>query len=399
MADHSNFLIIGTSAAAIGAVNKLVRLVPDASITMISNERELPYNKCFLADYVAGSKTESHLYTRPREFFAQHGVAVHLGTTVTQLLPTERVVVCADRRRFLYDKLLLTLGSRPIVPSLPGSEGVTGVLPFYNFADAQTVLAGIDDQYLRRAVVIGAGLTGLECADALQLRGVRVSVVDLAPRVLPRLVDSTAAALIEQHMRERGVDWYPRTTVEQVLSCDGQVAGVKLSSGQKLSTDFVLIAVGMRPNSQLARDAGLAMVQSGCVEVDEFLRTSDDATWAAGDVIEVTDQLTGERVPSCMWADAMLQGAISAQNMAGTVRSYPGVTVTSSSEFFGMPFAACGPVRDPGPELCAERRASVGAYELVLRTKTGAVGGFLLIGGTNGRLPQLRRAVMTGQAL
>ena len=268
-------------------------------------------------------------------------------------------------------------------------DGILSHVQFiHDFADAQKILNFVEQQNAKRAVVIGAGLTGLECADALARLGLQVSVVERADQVLSKHVDKVGAQKIEGLMRDFGVDFYGD---QEVIGIDDNT--VQLKSGKILPADMIVVAVGVRPN-KIEVKSGEFEGLGGYLKVDECLLTNLPDVWAAGDMIVAPDILTGQLSPSCSWPDAMMQGNIAAQNMVGRERKYPGILSIANSHFFGQDFISCGNLE--GENSLQGDFAS--SYQKCITDGDGLVSGFVLVGDIS-KYPALRRAILTKQPI
>ena len=382
-------VIIGTSAAGISAAQKLRQLDAACEIICISDEAELPYNKCHLADYVAGSKQEAQLSTLTAESAKQKNIALHLGTRVASLQPSAKSITLSDGQKISYDSLLLALGSSPIMPNISGIS-LTGVFAFHSLHDIAHIQKFCDQNSVQNVVVIGAGLTGLECADAFAARGLRVTVVERQEHVLPAFINAPAAELIHQKMAAHNIGLHTNQSVVEIVG-DSVARGVRLSDGSVLEADMVVVAIGVRGNAQLVREAGIVCEEQG-IAINHHMQTSDPSIFAAGDICMVKDLLSGVLVPSRTWPDAMFQGLMAAYAMSGQAREYPGMNVVISSHFFDIKFASCGPVLKQPVECDRVERTGDDYYHLYL-VANGRLKGFLLVGNT-ALLPKLRQAVM-----
>jgi NAD(P)H-nitrite reductase large subunit len=389
-----SYVIIGASAAGISAINTLRRLDPDANITCITDEPETPYNKCFLADYLAGSKTQEQLHI----FTAAHAQEkkVHLiqGMHVVSLIAEHKQIQLADGRLIAYDALFIGTGTRPVVPTVYGISSEC-VFNFHGMAHARDLLDFIKNHLPKRAIVLGAGLSGLECADALSNYGIKVFVVEQQDVVLSRLVDQSGGDYIAAAMQRAGVYLSLGTVVQEVVTSDEGVE-VVLSSGYTLAADLLVCALGAKPNSAFVATAGATM-QQAWIQVDDTMKTSLPTVYAGGDVVVVQDQLSGSLVPSCTWSDAMHQGMVAAHNMVGQQKSYPGVMTVTSSAFFGIKFASCGAVAKPLPVHEIVRQSHEHEYKLFL-LEDAYLRGFLLVGASI-NLNAYRRMVLTRQEI
>lgn len=389
-----HYIIIGTAAAGIGAAHKLRQLDPHGRITCISNEKETPYNKCFLADYVLGLKKEEQVFTLNHAIAQQKNITLMLGTRVMRIDRERKALVCADGTELYYDALLIGTGTSPFIPPIPGIGECAGIFTFHNLRDAHALLDWIKKCTVRHAVIIGAGLSGLECADALRAHGIRSHIVEAQDRVLPAFLDAAASNFLQTHMHAHNVDVTCGARVQKIIHANGRVAGVQLSDGTVLPADMVICAAGLRPNLDLAKESGLALVGAG-ISVNEHMQTNDPAIYAAGDVVMVPDQLTGNLVQSSTWPDAMLQGMIAACAMTGNHKPYPGICQVISSSFFGLNFATAGTMYAGDVDCILQRDAS---FYHAFATQDALLVGFLLLGNTQ-RLAELRRKLLTRQAL
>lgn len=382
-------LIIGTSAAGISAANKLRQLDPACEIICVSDEVELPYNKCYLADYLAGLKQEQQVFTLTEAQAEQKNFQLLLNKRVAAIHASEKRITLSDGQHIAYDSLMIGVGASPVVPTLPGAT-LAGVFTFHRLRDMQAIQAYIQHNKVKKVVVVGAGLTGLECADALVVCGLQVAVIERAPQLLHSLVDDAASQFIEGRMRQAGVALNLASSVQEVVG-DLRVSAVRLADGSVHDADMVIFAVGVRSNVELAQATGIKCTAAG-ITIDTHMQTNLPGIFAAGDVCAVRDLLTGHIVPSRTWPDAMFQGMMAAHAMALAPKPYAGVTMVISSHFFDVKFVTCGSVINPPA-----------AYEVVVRTgddyyhkyliENGFLKGFLLVGNTS-ILAKLRPALM-----
>ena len=262
---------------------------------------------------------------------------------VVRIHPEKKVVEVRDLRtdkiyEESYDALLLATGSSPIVPNLPGVSGER-VFTLWNIPDTDRVYNFIEKEKPRRAVVVGGGFIGLEMAENMHLRGIEVTVVEKADQVMAPL-DPDMAKFIENELVDQGVRLYVGEGLAAV-SADGRT--VTLDSGRTIETDMVLLSIGVRPNSQLAKDAGLELNARGGIVVDEYMRTSDPDIYAVGDAVEVEDFNTGGRTMVPLAGPANKQGRIVAANLLGQQPEvYTGTQGTSVARIFDLTCAATG---------------------------------------------------------
>ncbi len=285
-------------------------------------------------------------------------------------------MACSDGSTFSYDKLLLATGGRPIDLDLPGAGG-EGVHHFTTLADAETLLKVTD--VARRAVVVGAGLIALKSAEALLMRGLDVTLV-VRSRIMRSYFDEQAGGLLLKHLEAKGLRFMQGAAPETVSRDEkGRVTGVKTSQGEA-PADLVIMAAGVRPETELAEKAGLA-VNRGIV-ANEMLQTSDPDIYAAGDCAEARDMLTGEQQVLPIWPKAYSQGLYAGRNMAGAETPHPGGLPMNSISYYGLPTISVGVVNPPESteyEVDSWLDEEEGRYrKLVL--KDDKLVGFVLIG-------------------
>jgi NADPH-dependent 2,4-dienoyl-CoA reductase/sulfur reductase-like enzyme len=337
------YVIIGAAAAGLGAINKLRMLDPQAEIICLTDEKENPYNKCLLADYMTDQPTSSKIIMMTADQALQKKVDLRLNTRVSAIIPEKKNVLLQSGQAIHYDVLLVATGSSPRKLAIKGIETKHGIFTFHTLRDIHTIKAYIKDHSVQQAVIIGAGLSGLECADALTQLNITVTVIEKSAHVLSTQLAMPAARVIESAIKAAHVELCTNNTVTQITSHNDYVTGVVLEDGRHICAQMVIVAAGLLPNSDIAQQAGIT-TQNGSILVNGYLQTNIADIYAAGDVILIKDPITGELVPSCTWPDAMMQGMIAACNMAGQNKSYTPQPIMTSSAFFGLKFAACGQV-------------------------------------------------------
>jgi NAD(P)H-nitrite reductase large subunit len=384
------YLLIGASAASIGALNALLRLDPHGQITIISAESELPYNKCLLADYMGGTIEAERLSIAATN---QVQCTWVLGQKVTSINSATKQVVTDSGSYYSYDELFLGMGSSPWMPEIPGIKSA-GIFTFHTHADTKNILLFVKERAVKKVTVIGAGLSGLEAADALLKHNLTITIIEKNEQVLPWILSKDSAAFLHKKIQEHGVQLVCNQSVIKFTESEGIVTGVHLDNGSVIPTDLVIVATGLRPNISLCGKAGITLGRYGVV-VNEFLQTSTPHIYAGGDLIEVKNLLTGSLMRSCLWPDAMQQGMLAAHAMAGKPRAYHGANIITSSAFFGVKFAQAGILERHDSSLSLHRTQGVDfchTYAL----KDGILGGFEVV-GTRHNLGDLRRFLLTKQ--
>lgn len=388
------YVIIGAAAAGLGAINKLRMLDPQAEVVCLTDEKENPYNKCLLADYMIDQPTSSKIIMMTPEQAEQKKVDLRLNTRVSAIIPEEKKVLLQSGHQLSYDALLVATGSSPRKLAIRGIETGNGIFTFHTLRDIHTIKSYIKDHSVEQAVVIGAGLSGLECADALTQLKVKVTVVEKSSHVLSTQLAMPAARVIESAMKVAHVALYTNTTVTQITSHNDYVTGVILEGDHQISAQMVIIAAGLVPNSSIAQQAGIT-TQNGNIVVNDYLQTNIMDIYAAGDVILIKDHLSGELVPSCTWPDAMMQGMIAATNMVGQSKQYTPQPIMTSSAFFGLKFASCGTTQLKSSSAWTVRSNENLSAAFAL-SPAGCLQGFNVV-GARVDFATLRRLVLTQQ--
>ncbi|MGD1997678.1 MAG: FAD-dependent oxidoreductase [Candidatus Dependentiae bacterium] len=396
-------LIIGSSAAGMGVCTKLRALAPDDDITCLTASAEMPYNTCLLADYLADGKHPKGIWTKPQSFFGTKNITLQRSTRVMEIDHRNQRVRDQHGNSHAYDTLFLGLGTQPITlpterPIVdPQQAGMAGrrLFTFHTLSDT----TALDDllrntQQLKTALVIGAGLSGVECADALVERGLQVTLIEGSTHLLPTLVNAQGSAAIELLLKKYGVTFIPKQRVAHIMvNTDGAACGAALSDGTQLHADLVVQAIGARANTSLVEAVGGEIACDG-VLVNEFFQTSIDNIYAGGDVATMTSVLDDQLQRSGTWPDAMQHGMLAGRAISGdTSKPYPGLAVILSSKFFGTQFVSCGPVVNTPPSYkVIERGESDWYHKFVL--DGDVLKGFLMV-GTLDNIGALRRAVVT----
>lgn len=377
-------VVIGNSAAGVRGAETLRSLDPEAEITIISEESTPAYSRCILPDYLAGTRDEESLRIRPRDFYSQNRIKTLFGKRAAAIDAEKRSVVLADNSAVPYDKLLIATGASSVMPSLPGVSG-KNVFSLRNLADAKAILTA--SSKAQRVVVVGAGFVGLETAYALSTRGMEVVVVEKMPRILGLQLDCYASEIIRKDMEKAGIQFILGRGIKEIRHSGfwGRLLGqpskqVILEDGEVLKADFVVIAVGTRTNLDVVRGTGM-VINRGIV-VNEYMETSIPDIYAAGDVAETKDIVTGSVGLTPIWPNASTQGRIAAYNMTGSTRTYGGlIGLQNSVEFREVPAIAMGLSQSAGDEfeIFQDYRPEQNRYKKIV-LKDNILVGMILVG-------------------
>ncbi|MBL7134638.1 MAG: FAD-dependent oxidoreductase [Phycisphaerae bacterium] len=343
MAGPMKVVIVGGVAAGPKAAAKIIRLMPDAEVTILEKGRFLSYAGCGLPYYVSGViKEQEELMSTPvgvvRDpvFFQKvKNVRVLNQTEAMEIDRTAKRVRAKDLESgkgswLEYDKLVLATGGRPVVPAIPKVE-LDNIFTLHGVDDVEGIKAALAEGKARDVVIVGGGLIGVEVTEALVSRGCRATIVEMLPQTLS-ILDWEMARLVEQHMESHGVRVLTGTKVE-AFEGSGKVSGARTDKG-RLPADMVIMAVGVRPNVDLARAADLEIGSTGAIKVDQQMCTSDPDIYSAGDCVECTDLVTGRACYVPLGSTANKQGRVAAINICGGTDSFPGVLGSTICKVF-----------------------------------------------------------------
>ena len=335
-------LIIGGVAAGATAAARARRLSETAEITLVDRGPYVSFANCGLPYFLSGDiqKRSALLLRTPEGFEGRYRVQVRLDTEALEIdREGKRVRVRGPEGEawMAYDKLILAQGSNPIVPPLPGAT-LPHAFKLWTVPDMDRLQRFLNEGQAKTAVVAGGGFIGLEMAEAFHTRGLSVTVVELASQVMT-VVDHEFGSMVKDHLVQHGI---AVETGVGLKSVSANPKEVELSDGRRIPADLVLFSVGVRPELTLAKEAGLMLGESGGVLVDEFLRTSDPAVFAAGDMIEVTQKVSGRKVRIPLAGPANRQGRIAATNALGGVMKYRGALGSSIVKVLDTTAASTG---------------------------------------------------------
>ena len=359
------YVIIGGSAAAIGCIEGVRSVDKTGEIILITGETEWNYSRPLISYLLEGKTTRDKMWCRPDSFFTRNGVTVKAGVLATALDAGDRTVRLSTGERLAYDRLLAATGSRPFVPPIPGLETVERTFCFQTLSDASALAEALRPE--SRVLILGAGLTGVKCAEGIRGLCAQIAIADLAPRVLPAVLDDTAAAMVQARMEEKGVRFYLN---DSAAAFRGNTA--RLQSGTELEFDVLVTAVGVRPNTQLVADAGGAVDRG--ILVDGRCATTLPDVYAAGDCAQGYDAVSGEKRMLPLWPNAVLQGETAGINMAGGRADYTQGIALTASGVFGLHMVTAGSYE--GESFTVQRD---GSYKRLV-TADGVLKGVIMVG-------------------
>jgi len=345
-------LVIGGNATGLKAAVRIKRLDPAADVTIIEKAEFISYAACGLPYYVEDIvsdhqeliKTPVGVVRDPGFFKAVKGVAVHHKTCAEEIdRKTKKVIArhteTGEVKEFFYDKLVLALGGVPVVPQIEGIN-LQNIFNLSKLEDGIAIKTLVSAGKIKKVVIVGAGLIGMEMAEAFHKRGAEVTIVEMLDEVLPTLLDRDMGLILGTYLKGKKI---AVNTSERVIRFVGDNAVRKvITDKNELTTDLVLVAIGVRPQVDLAKKAGLALGETGAIQINEFLQTSDSDIYAGGDCVENTHRITGKKVFVPMGSTANKHGRIIADHIAGKGLPFPGVLGTAIVKILGFNVARTG---------------------------------------------------------
>jgi nitrite reductase (NADH) large subunit len=358
---RQRLIVIGNGMAGMRTVEELLKRAPlRHEITVFGAEPHPNYDRIALSSVLAGEKSLEQIVINSRDWYAENGIRLVAGDPVVAIDRVARTVTSASGVVAGYDRLLISTGSKPIAPPIPGL-GLPGTCAFRDIADVQTMLAAAREGG-KRAVVIGGGLLGLEAAWGLKRQGMAVALVHLMPTLMERQLDITAGTLLQRDLDSRGIAFFTNGQTEEITGTT-HATGLRLADGREIPADLVVLAIGIRPNIDLARAAGLE-VNRGVV-VDDAMRTDDHAVFAVGECIEHRGNTFGLVAP--IWE----QAKVAAARLAGDEEArFVPPAISTRLKITGIDVFSAGALAaaDEADEELIFQDAARGAYrKLVLR--------------------------------
>jgi nitrite reductase (NADH) large subunit len=366
---EQRLVVVGNGMAGMRTVEELLKRDPSGyHVTVFGAEPHVNYNRILLSSVLAGDKSMEDIVIHPREWYDDHGVELVTGDSVISIDRKEKTVRSASGRVVPYDRLLIATGSKPLAPPIPGL-GLPGVCAFRDIADVDKMLAAA--RVHKRAVVIGGGLLGLEAAWGLKQRGMSVALVHLMPTLMERQLDAAAGQLLQRDLDRRGIAFFTNGQTEEIQGTE-RADGVQLADGRFIPADLVVLAIGIRPNIELAKAAGLDIGRG--ITVFDDMRTSDPAIFAVGECVEHRGQVFGLVAP--LWE----QAKVCAAQLAGdTAAAFHSQALSTSLKITGIDVFSAGALTaaDADDDEITLRDDSRGLYKKVVLRDGKLVGAVL----------------------
>ncbi|MCE5329094.1 FAD-dependent oxidoreductase [bacterium] len=388
-----DYIIIGNSAAGLSAASSIRTIDKNGSIVVLTNENYLNYSKPLITYYLAGRIKLKDIYFKNEDFYKENNILLKKDTNILKIDYANKQVITDKNTGFAYRKLLLANGGIPIIPkirvsessdspsinserfkehaennadvnknkSIPGSldnsnfKNFTGIFTFTCLKDAEKVKDYITKNNITEAAVLGGGLIGLKSAEALLELGIKVKIIELSDRILSASFDKQASSIIENELENKGNRIYTQNTINQIFVKNGSLESFQLKSGEIIKSRLLIVAVGVIPDLSIAENSnnnikknepGYLKLNRGIL-VDEHMQTSIKDVFAAGDVAESFNFVTGDKSNIAIWPLAVRQGDIAGANMAGGNKIYDGGYFMNSVEILNIPTISIGITNAP----------------------------------------------------
>jgi NAD(P)H-nitrite reductase large subunit len=369
------YLIIGNSAAGLAAAEAIRRYDGETPVTLVSDEGERAYSRVVLSWLVKDAIPEPALFFKRPEYYDRLNLTVIEHERIVRVYPDAKRVLAKSGRSYPYRRLLIATGSTANHLDVPGSS-LEGIHVLRCLDDAREIRARVARS--RSALVAGGGLVGLKCADALAHHGMRVLMLVSSGQILSQVLNREASQIARQRLESVGVEIRCHTSIEDFVGEGGQVAGACLSDGTLEPCDLVIIGKGVTPNTDLVRGTGVALGHG--IQVNERQQTSLPEIFAAGDVAESYDAISGERGICANWPVAVAQGRVAGANIAGGDESYAGNVRANVFEVGGTSFASAGHIRPQSEDCVFSRGPDRRGWGTWLYRRQGRLVGATLVG-------------------
>jgi len=360
-------VVIGAHAAGVDAASAARKTDRTAEITLITDEKYAGYSRCGLPFVIGGHiPSFSNLIVFPPSYFQMMKLNLKTETKVTKIDTGKKTVVTLDKNgnteELPYDSLIIATGASAFTPPIRGREK-QGILPLRTIEDGQRIDQAIREG-AKRAVVMGAGLIGLETAVALQERGLQVTVVEMLPQVLPAMLDADMAKIVQEMLEQKGIRILTNKPVEEFLGAE-KVTGI-VAGGEQINADLFVSAFGVRANTQLAVDAGIALGETRLIKTNARMETNVKDVYAVGDCAESIHIVTQRPTVQQLGTVAVRQGKVAGINAAGGYATFPGVIGSAVTELYDMQIGATGLTET------AAKRAGIEVITGTISSKTKA---------------------------
>jgi len=343
-------VVIGGVAAGTSAASKAKRIDPSADVKIIQEESVVSYGACGIPYVIEGIvyNFEELIVRSADEFKSKYGIDIIINTHAYEIDRFRKQVHTTDLRSgketiFDYDSLVVATGARAVVPALKGVNQ-EGVFLIRNYNDGVRINDSTITKNAHSCIIAGAGLIGLEMVEAFKKKvrggrggaGMDVTLVEMADHVLPTMLDKNMAKIVEKELEDNGVRIILGERVEEILGVDGQVSGITTNTKREINSDFVVLGTGVKPNSEIARDAGVELGSANAIKVDEYMKTNIPDVFAAGDCATARNYITNKDMYLPLGTTANKQGRVAGENAAGGNAKFRGIAGSAITKVFDL---------------------------------------------------------------
>lgn len=375
-----NYVLIGNGIAALSAAENIRKNDVDAKITMISNESYLTYYRLKLSHLLGQEYELNSLLVRPEKWYHDNNISLRLNTKVEKIDAKNKTLVLSRGEEIGYDRLIVASGSSSLIPNVTGKDK-KGVYAIRSLNDVESLNSFIRDK--KKGIIVGGGLLGLEAAWTLKQSGYDITVVEFFPRLLPRQSDEEGSLILKEIIESKGIKLVLGAEVTEITGRN--VEGVRLKDGTYVEADFVIFSAGIKPNIDMVMDSGIK-INRGII-VDEYMKTSTEDIYAAGDVAEFNGKIYG------LWTVAMAQGKCAGLNAAGIITPYKEIPPSSTLKVTGVDAFSAGDISGVDCISKSYRENNI-YYKLFF--KDSRIIGAILIGDIT-KSTKLKKAIESGQ--
>lgn len=333
---ETKYLIIGNSVAGTYCIEGIRQQDKEGRIIVISDEAN--YSRPLISYYLGKKITKDRLFFRDSAFYKENNVEVILKRV--DILDCENKCVLADGERINFEKLLIATGASPIIPNISGLNGCQGVFTFTKLKDAETIIDYIEKNDIKDGLVLGGGLIGLKCTEGLIERGLSVTIIELADRILANTFDNVVSSILENALNKWNCSVFKNETITEIKSKEGRLKSVILKGKEEIKTSLLVVAIGVLPNLELVKETSIKFEKG--VLIDEFCQTNIKDIYTTGDLCQGKDSLSFKNSVIAIWPAAAEQGYVAGLNMAGGKKEYSGLFPMNSIELAGIPTISFG---------------------------------------------------------
>ena len=374
--DKIRYCIIGNSVAAVNCVEAIRVSDTTNDITIVSDEESFNYSRPLLSYYLGGRITHESLPFVNKNFYEKHRVNLIVGKGASRLDVSKKEVLLADSTPLSWDRCCISVGGVPIVPPIEGfHDNIEGIFTFLKLKETNNLIDYIKRGTIKEVVVLGGGLIGHKVVKVLIEKGIKPTVIELMDRILANTFDTEASSIIEERLSQEGCEVIKEDTIQSIEIKGGKISRIFLRSGKELTTSLLIIAVGVKPNTELTKGTPIK-VDKGIV-VDRFMRTNIEDVYAAGDCAQGFDFLNKTNAVIAIWPVAARQGRTAGLNMSGIPTEYSGFFAMNSVQIIDTPTISLGitnPPKDEGYEILTKQDKPKGVYKKIILKDSRIVG-------------------------